>query len=312
MTRRKSGRGRRAAFTLIELLVVIAIIAVLVGLTAAAVMKVLGRGAELQARTEMGNLETAIAACKSAHDVKYLPSRLVLYEKTADYDTTTDPDAQKTYQFLLRMFGGRIRGSVIDWNGDGNKGNSPAGGWQLDGSQCLVFFLGGIPSGPSESPGGTGFSANRTDPSAPPPRTKGPYYEFKSGRLIRNGTTNFLSYADPYGTKQPYLYFSSGAAGNDYGPADCAGAVDGNGQPVIAPSANPSTNKNKVVLPYTESAPGTTPIKFVNPRGFQIICAGADGKFGDSFQWAPARGSTDPFGKDDQANFAGGPLGAPQ
>jgi len=132
-------------------------------------------------------------------------------------------------------------------------------------------------------------------------RTKGPYYEFQSNRLVRNPATNFLSYLDPYGTNppRPFVYFSSGPGVNDYNPADCAGVT------TEVPGTTP-------VQPYTESAPGVTPVKFVNSRGFQIICAGADGKFGQASMWTPAAGSTDPNGKDDQANFGSGLLGAPQ
>src|SRR5437667_9202575 len=81
-----SGRG---AFTLIELLVVIAIIAVLVSLTVAAAMRVLGVGPRVETQTEISKLAESLQAAKRGgyqyKDIESFPSKLVLYEDMSQY-----------------------------------------------------------------------------------------------------------------------------------------------------------------------------------------------------------------------------------
>src|SRR4051794_29652023 len=64
MTRSRQPRPR-PGFTLIELLIVIAIIAVLAGLTIAAVTRVQEKGRELGARNDLSGLEAALGTHKS-------------------------------------------------------------------------------------------------------------------------------------------------------------------------------------------------------------------------------------------------------
>jgi hypothetical protein len=117
----------------------------------------------------------------------------------------------------------------------------------------------------------------------------GPYFDFKTNRL--QATTNFVRYLDPYGT-QPYLYFACTTnAGNNY-----------NTNP---PDTNVQTN-GQLVQPYYF---GST---FFNPKGFQIISAGADATFGPGGSWDPTKGYAPGHGVDDIANFSRSMLGVQQ
>jgi len=295
---------------LIELLVVIAIIAVLVSLTAAGVMYVLGRGPDIQTRSEIGELEAAIASAKSTWNVPFLPSRLVLYEDMSypNRNVAGHPE-QTSWVFLTKAFGKSAikQGSLIDWNGNGTI-DKPQNGFILEGEHCLVFLLGGIPTPPGGAPGCQGFSTNPANPADIKSGTRPAFFEFKGARLRVGHPGGFLVYTDYYGTGtnpwgtpgMPYVYFSSGRAGNDYNIApplgpDCPSVLSGNAKPGVDPPVMPFIDPNK---------------RFINPNGFQIISAGADGKFGRGGLWNPVSGTVnDPFGADDMANFSPNKLG---
>jgi len=280
----------RTAFTLIELLVVIAIIAVLVSLTAAAVMRALVKGPETQTASEIREMEGQVAAVKREYGVPYLPSAIILRED-GQYTSAT-PGHKASYDFLRQMFGRRLpialdnnaTPSPIDWNQNGTIETTD---FVLEGEQCLVFFLGGIQTNANGTPGCIGFSTNPNNPAAVGGTRRGPYYEFKSNRLKPgpNGSGYFV-YMDAWG-KQPYAYFTSYQS-EGYGlyNGDC-----------------PSLG----VAPYQEPNG-----KWINPGSCQIISAGRDGQFGPGGQWDPKAGSTVQAGKDDQSNFSGHLLGAPQ
>jgi prepilin-type N-terminal cleavage/methylation domain-containing protein len=278
---RRTCRG----FTLIELLVVIAIIAVLVGLTTGVVQKLRNKGPEVLARTEIAQLETALTACRADFGLDTVPSRLVLRED-GKYNDATGPHAAeypKTIELLQKMFGRSFNVfGRYDWNGSGA---IESGEQVLEGQHCLVFFLGGIPTGPGGTDGCTGFSTNKADPTAPGGARRGPYFaDFKPNRLKRDAN-RFFVYLDPW-QGQPYAYFSATRAGNDYTP-DC-----------------PSLG----VSPYFDLSR-----RFLNPNGSQILAAGADKQFGPGGKWDPAMGyGVGKPGSDDIGNFSRTPLGMPQ
>ncbi len=220
---------RRSAFTLIELLIVITIILILIGLLAAAVLKVLAKGAEATVQSELNAFATSIGAFQQEFGPKYIPSRLLLCEdgNYAAYNNTPFQQlATDSQQYLQQMFGSRfaVTTTQIDWNQDGKiyptkNGTTLNPPMILEGQHCLVFFLGGIPqptqTGVFGSPGTClGFINNPTNPwvgAAGTPR--GPFYEFKSSRLFldtrpitgSNPATNlnFFVYIDAFNKVSP-------------------------------------------------------------------------------------------------------------
>ncbi len=302
----RTRRDHPASFTLIELIVVMAIIAVLVSLTTAAVMKILAKGPIVTARTEIGQLELALGTAMTqlgSGQANFIPSSITIRED-GKY-VSTNAQHVITVRVLTLLFGKSCANFgpnyvQIDWNGDGT---ITAGDMVLQGQECLVFFLGGIPSATGATNACLGFSNNPANPAAAGGTRLGPFYTaFDASRLIRRTTVRaaapagFLVYLDPFlsqsgGARQPYAYFSNYGAGNDYVTTDCA---------ALGPNLIPY---------YTKS--GTT-INYINPKGFQIISAGPDGKWGifTGTNWTPLNGYAGIApGADDMANFSKNPLG---
>lgn len=273
--RRTQDEGRRTAFTLIELLVVIAIIATLVAMVAAAVLASIRQVSVTETRNDMAQFDNAMSAAKTnLGSVDVLPSTIVLCRTASEY--TAAQESSKTA--LYKMFGRRLwSAGPVQWSSVGN------GPWILGPDKSLVFWLGGIPS---PTGGCTGFSSDPANPASSSGTRKGPFFEFKATRLAYDSSDGFYRYYDAHGTNMPYLYFSSGRAGNDY-----------------------DTTASFGVTPYRVS---TSPLRYINPNGHQIISAGRNGLFGDSTLWTPAAGTTDSNGRDDQSNFSRAVLGSPQ
>jgi len=330
MTHRQRRHGGRSAFTLIELMVVITIIAILVALLTTAVMKALGKGPELQTSSEIGELQAKLANVISnpANTLPFVPSRLHLSKKNLYTNSQLDVDSIK---YLQARFGKHTcfnipnpppPGQFIDWNGD----NNPNEEVYLEGQQCLVFHLGGIPvyspvnTVPVANVTGAitmvGFSNNPQNPVgnvAPTPfspaateRRQGPYFEFQSSRLVSFTSTafgisgSFPIYYDPWthtggnSKRRPYAFFASyntEGGGLYNAPGLGYGSSD-------CPTLG--------LLPY-QATNGT----WLNPSSFQIISAGKDGLFGAGGV-LPRSGTTDANGKDDQSNFSAHVLGNAQ
>lgn len=272
----------RRAFTLIELLVVIAIIAVLVSLTAAAVMRFFAVGTRTANAHDMSQLQRALEEFKAKYHV-YPPDQILLANTRSAYDS--HPLGKKSFTYLSKIWP-NLDFNGLDWSGDGSL---PASGVVLEGDQCLVFFLGGIQS---KSPKAClGFSAN---PKSPTKLTANgnkllPMYDFKAARLYQRGGSPFFSYLDAYAddanTGKPYIYFSSGLAENAYNP-----------------------NYSQLgVKPYIRT---TTPyIQFFSPKTFQLISAGEDLQFGPGGTYDPANPVVPQQAMDDVASFVGGGTG---
>src|SRR5262249_30074877 len=226
----------------------------------------------------------------------FIPSRIKLSE-TCNYPERGRPDTldSDSLDFLHRLWPGVsfAAGTKIDWNGDGKIG----GDWILEGDECLVFFLGGIPDNRRGLPAGLGFAAEGRAPDAAEGARDGPFFIFLTYRLRDLHGRGFYSFLDPHG-KQPYAFFSAYGKTNGYnryGDTDC---------PALK------------VWPYAEQLQPTP--RFLNPNSFQIISAGEDGKFGPGTDkprnvWTPSTAHTMPrTGRDDLSNFYDRPLGQRQ
>lgn len=206
----------------------------------------------------------------------YPPSKIKLCKSSAEYGQ--DPFDKESLMYLWRIWP-RLE-KDIDWSGGIEKNPGP---WVLEGDQCLVFFLGGIPS----EKGCTGFSTNSRNPSLRE-GDRVTFYDFSEFQLFkRDPKSPFWSFADAFANSSPYLYFSSGLKRNGYD----------------------DTHEVLGVKPYFFLEGETK--KYHNPHSFQIISAGKTGKFGPGGFWTNEKAAnlagTD--GADDLTNFHSGPLG---
>jgi prepilin-type N-terminal cleavage/methylation domain-containing protein len=275
---------KRAAFTLIEILVVIAIIAILASLLLAGVMAVLYKGPEARLRNDILQLSTQLTKFHAEKGF-YPPDRLVLHANYAQYNQANALERDSVY-YIGKMFPSLGAFSAMAWAGPTA---IPAAGLTLEGDQCLVFFLGGIPDANGKV---TGFSNNPKNPTqAGGDRIK--WYDFDASRLTTqfHGTSPFPSFLDPF-LKKPYVYFSSGRKADNYNTAIPA-------------------NVTFSVSPYIQTAAtATTPAKYWNSTTFQIIAAANDGAFGPGGVVWPSIPMA-PAGNDDYSNFHDSKLGAP-
>lgn len=233
---------------------------------------------QVRAKSEINELDRAIREFQAQYQVNYLPSKLSL----------NNPRDMASNQFLARMFRRYDKNKLYRWNG---RDTSPV---TLEGHECLVFFLGGIPK-QGDPPSCQGFSTNPADPTDFT-FTKdriAPLFEFNSTQL-RVGPKGFLYYLDTY-KQAPYAYFSPSGTSNGYNPDDCSGIGS-------------LGHDCGTVKPYFKN-----PNQYLEPDGWQIISAGADGKFGPGgVVWGPAHPvKADTPGADDVANFSPLWLGKP-
>lgn len=295
-------RSRNSAFTLIELLVVIAIIGILVSLTAAGVMKILSRGQMVAARTELSQLEAAIAAAKQNFGgVDNLPSIIELYSDIPTFKSRAipaNPNTLATFNFLTKVFGknwysASATTTTFPWLGNSvstaSYQNTPK---TLLGMEALVFLLGGyaeVPTG-GTSPNFKGFSSNPLNPmdvNNAQYKTKGPFYEFKQKQIVPG--TNYYTMINNSGGS--YAYFSSSEYSNV----------------LLNPLPNPLGGP---VYPYHKSpSPPVASSSYYNPKTFQLISSGQDKTFGPGGYYTPPY-TTGQAVFDDIANFSSLQLGA--
>jgi competence protein ComGC len=325
MIRNRLRTDNRSAFTIIELLVVLMIIVTLAGMLFAGVMKVLGKIPETQTSTEIAEMETGLAGFMADYNLTDPPPSILHLQETGFYNLG-NPVELNTVQFLKRWLGQSFNVTAkIDWNGNGFVGDSLV----LYGQQCLVFYLGGVPtySAPGVISGMSGFSPNAVvsptniygpaTPAVAGSRRKGPYFNFVPSRLtlfLDNPPAPtvpilFPAYHDPWQVKNPpargfphpngtpYAYFSTQGKINGYSPLDCA----------------------SFAFPYYEANAAGGLANYTYNNRYQIISAGKDGVFGGQygtntalgFAWVSSSGATF-YGDDDQANFSTGLLGTGQ
>ena len=279
-----------SAFTLVELMIVIAIVGVLASLVTVGVMKGLEKGKQVAARTEISQLEAAIAAAKQNFgNVDNLPSVLEFYSNGPNFKAAADavtmtgaplnPLTRNTFNFFTKVFGRNwYSNTTLQWLGNSvpvaNYQNQPK---QLTSMEALTFLLGGYVDSSGASPKFLGFSSNPLNPmdvTNTKYKVKGPFYEFDASRL-KTGT-NFFTYRT--GWDGPYAYHSSA----DY------------------------TLYTVAPLPFKSSATA-----FINPKTFQLVNSGPDQLLGSGGLYSPGNGdyALGGVGYDDLANFSSTQLG---
>ena len=270
----------RAAFTLIELLIVISIISLLIALIAPAIAGVLHRAKILEVQVEIMGLDAAANDFKGASAGKvHPPSSITLYEKGGAWSNSSK-------RAIRRIFGDEFNFAISrDIDGDGNK----TGSFTLNGAECLVFFLGGIPR--KDGSGNwvlNGFSKSKSDPFrfTGNERNRRQFFtEWDTGRLSDPNNNGFPVYSDIFnvGEARPYLYASTTRTGS-YEVSD------------INPPMTSVYHQGSANVPWKKS-------------GFQIISPGADHTYGTGGKFTLDGGV---FGrdveKDNITNFGGGAL----
>ena len=331
----------RSAFTLLELLIAIAIIGILASLVLTVAGSARRQATNTQVSVDIQDLAKGIASFKQKFGVEP-PSHVTLYEQAAGW--SGDPRSMGIIRQIWPQFDftySAYPGNQIDINGDGvytgdGFTNPSVGAIYLSGSECLVFFLGGVPSTVYQNPTNTtnpgplllggapaGFSTNPADPIGVTVSGTGTatirtvvgtnrdrYTEFDAGRLVllkppitpagQPHTMN--AYLDTLpGQLMPYLYLSSyGGTGYDVAHELPAG---------------PAGNQTFVDV-YRQGPSGFTspsPSPAWNPNSYQIISPGYDQQYGVGGEYEQG----DPKGlltgprsteRDNIANFSSGPL----
>lgn len=188
----------RPAFTLLEILVAVSIVAILIALLMPALSSARRNSKVAHVKKEIDSLADALEQFKAKYG-EYPPSRITLYS-TAD-GWNSDPRSKA----IIRKYW-----PDFDFTSDGAGGSFLSDPVQLDGAECLTFFLGGV----RDSDGSyIGFSNNPAQPFSVAHRDSrsGPFFRFEMSRVVDSDSDNFHGFIDPISeNRDPYMYLAEG------------------------------------------------------------------------------------------------------
>ncbi len=329
---------RRRGFTLIELLVVVVIIATLIALLVPAIGAAVRAARNATVQAEINTIAQALEAFKSKYG-DYPPSRIILNENgyipggaaplivnsgtMNSVDITPSQLANRTQNAMRKFWpqatfstSGAVwgpNGPWYDFNGNGVRDFTQS--YILEGHECLVFFLGGIPLQANGQLSVIGFGKDPVNPFSNgivgngmySANRNAPLYNFDGSRLAfttgYTGNSSYVpanpGYLDSLGHQDSqsfYAYFSTNN-GTGYDPNDINLAstndVDSNSTalaltfctPLGFSATSPVISISPVPNPYTtglsvpNKASNQSPT-YINAQSFQIISPGNDGAYG--------------------------------
>ncbi len=280
--RTRTGKVRRG-FTLVELLVVIAIIGLLVGLTVPAVFGVQAAFERAAVKIEVESLSDAIEKYRSKHGD---------YPPDGSSWTQMERHFRKAFPNILSSELGLMQSA------------------QMDRAEALVFFLGGFSTDaqrPFTGKGGplvkvgTAYQYNASRDNS--------FYEFSNDRLTLDDESTFagatidafpvyMSRKNTLLAGTPYVYFDSRTYLANIGTASAP--IYNCYQPsniVTVTSVGSPRGDLGAVRPHLASVSGSNSPIWENPKTFQIITAGKDGRYGGRLvavgaQWFTSTGKS--------------------
>ncbi len=272
----------------------IVIIGILMALIIPAISGVRRNVQQAAVSTEITQLDQAIMSFKTRFG-KEPPSSLTVPVNEAGW---TMEDRQKILgiwdQFDFSSCGGRT-------------GGYPVTAVQLNGAECLTFFLGGLNSGTPTAPSLIGFSKNPVTPwSATGENRDAPFFDnFSSDRLVDVDGDGALEFLDSLpDQKTPYLYLTG--QGKSYRKANVPGAFDD--YDVFDSVLDAAADPRDMSACYL-SSDGKTPQRSTS---YQIISPGFDGEYGVGGIYTDGSELTVANGRQAEAdnitNFSGGVL----
>jgi len=319
----------RPGFTLVELLVVIVIIGILVALLIPAVTNAIKRAREAQVVAEISGIDSALVQFQSRYGVN-VPSFLVLYEQGdgtgSDPSWEADsasalPSPQDNYRRTSRAFLRQVwpdfdfsyaassTPGAIDLNGDGDNTDAII----LNGTECVVFFLGGVfrrgvTAGALEDDVQIGFAANPQFPfdQVSTNNRVGPFVTFDNARYTDVDNDEVPEYRDQLpGQLRPYIFCTS-YDGRGYQPFGLNGTSNDGDDEILQSGGNVLIGD---LYRQDDGNPAPTSLgPYLNANSYQLISPGGDDyEFGVGGEYNGQK-AVQTNSRDNITNFKGGRL----